>query len=412
MISYLIVAKIVGETFMLVIGLTGSICSGKSTVCGFLAELGAEILSADEIGHEAFQPYTVTWQTVVDAFGNGILKDGSEIDRQKLGEIVFKDADALARLNKIMHAGMHRVAEQRIQALKHRGSEVIVLEAPLLVEANWLDLVDQVWVTTASEETLIQRCSNRSGLSEAQARVRIASQLSPEEKTKHAHAVINTDASLGEVRAQVEKLWKQICPAGATGEAVRRALSRRDKKVCEPGGYRPAAVLIPLYEKGGKCYLVVTRRTETVNYHKGQISFPGGTEHSDDGTLLDTALRECWEEIALRPEDVEVLGELDDMPTYTTNFIISPFVGMIPYPYDLKANPEEVQEIISVPMEVLLDRRNFREEPQYVDGVLVAQYFYHYGDQVIWGATARILKQFLEVVFGVKYGDQEGREPA
>ncbi len=385
---------------MAVIGLTGGICSGKSTVCGFLAELGAEVLSADEIGHEVFQPQTETWRRVVEAFGRGILKEGGQVDRQKLGRIVFHDPEALQRLNGIMHPAMHQVARERIEVLRQKGAGVIVLEAPLLVEADWLDLVDQVWVTIASKDTVIRRSCQRSGLSEAEVLARISAQLPAEERVKHADVVINTDVSLDEVRARVKELWDEHRLGESTRAIIRRALSQRHKKVYAAPGLTPAAVLMPIYEKEGKSHLVFTKRTETVNHHKGQVSFPGGVRHADDRTLQDTALRESWEEIGLNPGDVEVLGELDDMPTYTTNFIISPFVGAIPYPYEFRASPEEVEEVISVPLEVLLDRNNLREEPQNINGVVVPQYFYHYGDRVIWGATARILKQFLEVVFG------------
>src|SRR4030042_4332721 len=116
---------------MPVIGLTGGIGSGKSTVSKFLAGLGAVILSADKIGHEAFQPHTEAWHEVVDAFGEGILLAGGEVDRQKLGEIVFGNAGALAKLNQIMHPRMYRMAEERIEDLKKQGIEGIVLEAPV-----------------------------------------------------------------------------------------------------------------------------------------------------------------------------------------------------------------------------------------------------------------------------------------
>ena len=383
---------------MIVIGLTGGICSGKSTVSGFLAELGAVTISADEIGHEAFQPYTTMWQEVVQSFGRDILKEGDEIDRQKLGQIVFNDADALARLNRIMHPAMHSVAKERIERLKQQGTKVAVLEAPLLVEANWLDLVNQVWVTTASESTVLSRCCRRSGLSEDQARARISSQLPPEERLKYADAVINTDVLLDEVRARVKELWERLCQQEATKEKIRQALSQRGKKLCQAEGLTRAAVLIPMYHKAGGWYLILTKRTETMEYHKGQISFPGGTQHEEDASPKDTALRESWEEIGLDPADVEILGELDDTATYTTRFLVSPFVGVIPYPYDFRANPEEVEEVISVPLDVLLDKRNFREEMQWIDGQFVSQYFYRYGDKVIWGATARMLKQFLEII--------------
>jgi len=197
------------EPGMKVIGLTGSICSGKSTIAKFLAQMGAAVIDADEIGHEAYEPHCETWQQVVDGFGKQILTTGGEIDRKKLGEIVFKDPEALKRLNGIMHPGMHRVAEKRIEKLKREGAEVIVLEAPLLVEANWLDLVDEVWVAKASEENALKRCAERSGLSEAEAKARMASQLSPAEKSKHADVLIDTNVSLAQVEAKVKELWEE-----------------------------------------------------------------------------------------------------------------------------------------------------------------------------------------------------------
>jgi len=384
----------------IVIGLTGGICSGKSTVCGFLADLGADILSADEIGHQAYEPSQAAWRMVVDAFGDDIVREDGQIDRQKLGEIVFHDPEARARLNQIMHPVMHQIAQDRIEELKRKGSGVIVLEAPLLIEANWLDLVDRVWVVTAGEQEVIRRCSSRSDLSEAQARARIASQLPMSERLKYADQVVSTDGTLEEVRSRVLQLWNRLCLGELTKEGIRTALSRRKKIACPPEGRTPAAVLIPLFDSGGRCHILFTKRTETVDHHKGQISFPGGGRQWEDSGLHDTALREAWEEIGLDPEQVEILGELDDAATYTSGFVISPFVACIPYPYKFVVNPDEVEELISVPLEVLLDKANFREEPVSIDGIPVQQYYYQYGDKVIWGATARILKQFLDVVFG------------
>jgi 8-oxo-dGTP pyrophosphatase MutT (NUDIX family) len=181
-------------------------------------------------------------------------------------------------------------------------------------------------------------------------------------------------------------------------ESIRLALSRRQKAVERAVGYTPSAVLIPIYVKYGECHLIFTRRTEMVNHHKGQISFPGGGRHPEDATLMHTAIRESWEEIGLKPEDIEVLGELDDIATYTTNFVISPFVAAIPYPYEFRLNPYEVDEIIEVPLSVLLDKRNFSQEVVSLGNQLILQYFYTHGDKVIYGATARILKQFLEII--------------
>jgi dephospho-CoA kinase len=194
----------------IVIGLTGSIGSGKSTVSTFLAELGAVVIDADEIGHRALEPNNEIGREVVHHFGTGILKSDDEVDRQKLGEIVFNDAKILKQLNQIMHPRMYRIVEQRIEKFKEQGFEVIVLEAAALLEANWTFLVDQVWVTVASEKTIIDRVRQRSNLSEAQVLARINSQLPTEEKVKHADAVINTDCARNEVKARVEELWQEL----------------------------------------------------------------------------------------------------------------------------------------------------------------------------------------------------------
>ena len=132
--------------------------------------------------------------------------------------------------------------------------------------------------------------------------------------------------------------------------------------------------------------------------HKAQISFPGGAYEKRNGTLVDTALRECAEEIGLKAEAVELLGELDDTVTTTSNYIISPFVAAIPWPHPLKLNRRETEEIIEVPISALLDKSSLRQETEILDGEVVSSYSYHYQGRVIWGATARILNQFLDIL--------------
>ncbi len=195
---------------MVVIGLTGGILSGKSTISQMLAEKGAVIIDADKIGHEAYKPHTKTWQDLRNAFGGSIIKDDMEIDRKKLGEIVFNDPRALARLNKIVHPRMHSMMKEEIERLRGEGVDVVVLEAAVLIEANWTDLVDEVWAAVAPEEVAVKRLQNRGGLSEEQARARIRSQLSPEERAKHADVIIDTDCELSEVRAKVAELWQRL----------------------------------------------------------------------------------------------------------------------------------------------------------------------------------------------------------
>ena len=194
---------------MKIIGLTGGISSGKSTVSRFLAELGAVILDADKVGHEAFKPDTELWREVVAAFGRQILKPGGEIDRHKLGETVFGNPHLLSRLNQIMHPGMYEMVKAQLEEYRQQGVKV-VLEAPLLLEANWTSLVDEVWVTVASESTVLRRLKEKSELSETQSLARIRSQLPSEERIKWADVVINTDCSLDELRAKVTELWQKL----------------------------------------------------------------------------------------------------------------------------------------------------------------------------------------------------------
>ena len=195
---------------MKVIGLTGGISSGKSTVSRFLAELGAVILDADKVGHEAFKPDTELWREVVAAFGLQILTSTGEIDREKLGEIVFGNPKLLSRLNQIMHPRMYDMMKAQLEEYRQQGVGVVVLEAALLLEANWTSLVDEVWVTAASESTVLRRLKEKSGLSEPESLARIRSQLSTEERIKQADVVINTDCSLDELKAKVKELWRGL----------------------------------------------------------------------------------------------------------------------------------------------------------------------------------------------------------
>lgn len=195
---------------MKVIGLTGGIGSGKSTVSQMLAELGAIVIDADKVGHEVLKPNTEVWHEIVASFGEDILTPSGDIDRKKLASMVFRDASALARLNQIMHPRMYRIVEAQLDELKLQGTSVVVLEAPLLFEAGWTKLTDEVWVTVAPEATVLRRLKERSRLTESDAMVRIGSQLSQEERAKRADVVINTDCALDELRARVKELWQGL----------------------------------------------------------------------------------------------------------------------------------------------------------------------------------------------------------
>jgi len=193
---------------MKVIGLTGGIGSGKSTVSQLLAKLGAVIIDADKVGHEAFKPDTESWHEVVAAFGRQILTPTGEIDREKLGAIVFDNPESLAQLNRIMHSRMYDIIKVQLEKYRQQGVPVVVLEAALLLEADWTPQVDEVWVTVAPESTVLKRLMERTGLSEQQSLARIHSQLPAEERLKHADVVIDTDCSLDELKAKVKELWE------------------------------------------------------------------------------------------------------------------------------------------------------------------------------------------------------------
>lgn len=198
-----------------VIGLTGGIGTGKSTVSRFLADLGAVILDADKVGHEAFKPGTPAWQDVVATFGKGVIAPSGEIDRKKLGAIVFGNPEALSRLNRIMHPRMFDMMKAQIEEYRRQGKDVVVLEAAILIEAGWDKLTDEVWVTVAPESTVLTRISSRSGLREEETLARIRAQLPSMERVKHAQVVVDTDCTLDELRARVKDLWDRLHTRGS-----------------------------------------------------------------------------------------------------------------------------------------------------------------------------------------------------
>lgn len=182
---------------------------------------------------------------------------------------------------------------------------------------------------------------------------------------------------------------------------IQTRLAGRRRRTIQDPQTRRAAVLIPLYLAGGETRVLFTRRTETVEHHKGQISFPGGGEDEGDTGPLETALREMEEELGIPREQVRILGGLDDVYTFVSGFVITPFVGVIPPPLALRVNPQEIAEVLSVPLAVFRDPSRVRvEERARATGERVQLYFYDHGPHEIWGATARIMKDFIDAVFG------------
>jgi len=180
-------------------------------------------------------------------------------------------------------------------------------------------------------------------------------------------------------------------------ESIKKILSSRKRRVIEHPPFSHAAVLVPLFQKGGDCHLLFTKRSEQVKYHKSEISFPGGVVDEEDRELINTALREAHEEIGLKETDVQIIGLLDDIVT-TTEFIVTPIVGLFPYPYGFKVSEVEIAELIEVPLSFLLVGDNRSEREIFRGDQKEVVYFYQYGKHTIWGATARILKQFLDLI--------------
>jgi 8-oxo-dGTP pyrophosphatase MutT (NUDIX family) len=183
-------------------------------------------------------------------------------------------------------------------------------------------------------------------------------------------------------------------------DLARELLRTYEPRTLDAPDAHPAAVLVLLHHDRGEDRVILTRRTDTVEHHKGQISFPGGAVHDADADLSVTALRETWEEIGVRPEEVEVLGRLDPMVT-TSNFLVAPYVGVLRAgPYEFVASELEVAEILAPPIAHLLDDASLEMETRELQGEVRLLPAYHWEGHRVWGATARMLQEFLELLRG------------
>lgn len=197
------------------IGLTGGIASGKSTVVELLREFGAATIDADKLGHQTYEPGSDTFRAVVAAFGDELVAEDGTIDRRVLGSKVFGKPDELKRLTDIVWPGIRALAAAELQRLDAAGTEVAVLEAAVLIEAEWQDLVDEVWVVSVSADAARERLMARNNMSAEDADARISSQLSNDERLRHADIVLDTDCPLDEVRGRVEAAWTALAERSA-----------------------------------------------------------------------------------------------------------------------------------------------------------------------------------------------------
>jgi 8-oxo-dGTP pyrophosphatase MutT (NUDIX family) len=170
----------------------------------------------------------------------------------------------------------------------------------------------------------------------------------------------------------------------------------------EPRSGVAAAVLVPLFERDGALHLLYTTRSTALPQHAGQVAFPGGRHAPTDASLLATALRETEEEIGLARADVDVLGALDPIHTFSSNFLITPFVGRIPHPYPLRPDPREVDDVFAVPLTVLDDPATVVAETWTIDGRTVPVTSYRHDGRTIWGATQRITAALLDLLTAIR----------
>lgn len=194
----------------MVIGLTGSIASGKSTAARCLESLGAHLVDADRLGHLAYEPGTRAYRSILCAFGAELAGEDGRIDRRALAGLAFGDRGALERLTAIVWPEIRRLAEERISALRTRDPEgVVVLEAAVLLEAGWEDLVDEVWVILSDQDTALRRAMERDGSPETEVRRRIDAQMSDRERVGRAHVVFENNGEVALLERRLEAEWRR-----------------------------------------------------------------------------------------------------------------------------------------------------------------------------------------------------------
>ena len=201
---------------MYIIGLTGNIATGKSTVLRYLQQKGAYVFDADKLAHESMQKGTHTYWAIVDAFGDAILQTDGAIDRPKLGQVVFNDPAKLAQLEALVHPAVFDLARRELAKVE---TDIVVLEAIKLLEAGQLvTMCDEIWVVISRPEVQIQRLRTTRNMNEAEARRRMAAQSPQEEKVKRADRVIDNSGTEAELYAQLGQAWAAIL-ARATSAA-------------------------------------------------------------------------------------------------------------------------------------------------------------------------------------------------
>jgi len=195
---------------MIIVGLTGGVGTGKSTVAGFFTELGAHVVDFDELAREVTRPHSRAWEKIVEFFGRDVLNEDLTINRQRLADMVFCDHDKLARLNEIVHPGVFEQDERITAEIRERDSDALVIkDIPLFYEVPRRISVDSVIVVSVGEQTQLRRLAAK-GMSLEDASRRIKAQLPIDYKSRRADFVIDNDGSLEETRRQVRAVYSLL----------------------------------------------------------------------------------------------------------------------------------------------------------------------------------------------------------
>ncbi len=195
---------------MKIIGLTGGIASGKSMVASILKDRGATVIDADQLARRVVEPGTGAYREIVETFGSRILLPDGGIDRKALGAIVFSDAEARKRLERITHPAIRKLAEQMLEAERLKGTEIVFYMVPLLLEAGLASTVDEIWIVYADDDTQMERLMKRDLIGEEEARRKIAAQMPMDEKIRFGHKIIDNTGTPEETRIIVMDLWREL----------------------------------------------------------------------------------------------------------------------------------------------------------------------------------------------------------
>ncbi|MBM7624620.1 dephospho-CoA kinase [Sporohalobacter salinus] len=194
----------------MLIGLTGGIASGKSTVSDILKDIGVSVIDADLIAREIVKPGKIAWQKIIDTFGKEVLLPNQELNRERLGQIIFDDPEARKKIDQITHPEIVKKIKKRVGQLQDQGEEIIVVDIPLLIEVGMVDFFDEIWVVYVSRETQLERLMSRDGIDHQTAVNKVEAQMSLEKKKEYADRLVINEGDKADLRHRILSIWREI----------------------------------------------------------------------------------------------------------------------------------------------------------------------------------------------------------